>query len=137
MNHDDHSCAANNLEVKVTQITEQKKNKENDQQEDDKTMPMPRGASFDSGYATTANRGGAVYREISEKMTKSGWKMCRSLARATFLTAAEKLAHVLLDMSGKERVDGDAARLARDPEFQEALGDMLEKTLIGDVNRRV
>jgi hypothetical protein len=84
-------------------------------------MSMPKGTKFKSGYATVTNRG-MGYREIAETMTASGHKMNHATARNHFLRAMEKIAKPMVDFIG---TDMKAKDLAEDPDFQDALIDIM------------
>ena len=76
---------------------------------------MPKGQSFDHGYATAA----MGYREISEIMTANNDKMNHSTARNVFLRAMTKLCKSVAETMGEELDDPETA--AKDPRFQSAI----------------
>ena len=82
---------------------------------------MPKGTKFKSGYATVTNTG-LGYREIAEIMTKEGHKMNHATARNYFLRAMEKLAKPMI---GFAESGLDPSDLAQDPQFQDALVEIL------------
>ena len=84
-------------------------------------MSMPKGTKFKSGYATVTDTG-MGYREIAEVMTREGHKMNHATARNYFLRAMEKIATPMVGVSG---LDKDPAELAQDPQFQDALVEIL------------
>ena len=84
---------------------------------------MPKGTKFKSGYATVTNQG-LGYREIAEILTKEGHKMNHATARNYFLRAMEKLAEPMVALMTNERT---AQELAADPDFQDAMIDILSK----------
>ena len=85
-------------------------------------MVMPKGQSFDHGYATAA----MGYREISEIMTAHGDKMNHSTARNVFLSAMTKLSKSVADLMGEELDDPET--VSKDPRFQSAIESYLRET---------
>ena len=84
-------------------------------------MSMPKGTKFKSGYATVTNQG-MGFREIAEKMTSHGFKMNHATARNHFLRAMEKIASPMVSFI---ETDMDAKQLAENPNFQDALIDIM------------
>ena len=78
-------------------------------------MVMPKGQSFDHGYATAA----MGYREISEIMTANDDKMNHSTARNVFLSAMTKLCTSVAELMGEDLDDPEV--VAKDPRFQSAI----------------
>ena len=83
---------------------------------------MPNGYKSKNGYATVSSSDGCLgYREIADKMNKSGDKMNHSTARNVFLRAMSKIAEsICVSFEGD-----DPARLAQDPRFQECIYEII------------
>ena len=84
-------------------------------------MSMPKGTKFKSGYATVTDQG-MGYREIAEAMNDAGFKMNHATARNHFLRAMEKIAKPMVGFIGG---DLNAKQLAQNPQFQDALIDII------------
>lgn len=84
-------------------------------------MSMPKGTKFKSGYATVTDQG-LGYREIAEVLTAEGHKMNHATARNYFLRAMEKLASPMVKLMDNDR---SAEELAADPQFQDAMIEIL------------
>ena len=82
-------------------------------------MSMPKGHKSKNGYATVTGEGKG-YREIAEEMSKSGHVMNHATARNYFLRAMKKLAKPI-----SEHSDRSTEELAADPDFQEAIADII------------
>jgi len=85
-------------------------------------MVMPKGQTFDHGYAT-ATMG---YREISEFMTERGDKMNHSTARNVFMSAMTKMSESVIRVLGDE-APLDPQHAAKDPRFQSAIESYLRE----------
>ena len=94
-------------------------------------MSMPKGYKSKNGYATVRKHaGGLGYREIAEKMTKSGDKMNHSTARNIFISAMEKVARDACVMFDVNPTEENIKRISNDPRFQSGLIDILNDRLI-------
>jgi hypothetical protein len=91
---------------------------------------MPKGHKAKSGYATVdKDLGGLGYREIAERMTDDGVRMNHATARNTFLRAMEKIALKVCKSSDVDFREIDTDRVARHPEFQCAIQDIMHDDL--------
>lgn len=86
-------------------------------------MAMPKGHKMSQGYATVAE--GLDYRAISEIMTERGFKMNHATARNVLLSAMRSLAADILKSQGDEVSLDKVERVARSPQFQSGIADML------------
>ena len=86
-------------------------------------MAMPRGHKMNQGYATVAD--GLDYRAISEIMTENGFKMNHATARNVLLGAMRSLAVDVLISRGESPDPVKADKIARMPQFQSGIADML------------
>jgi len=66
-------------------------------------MSMPKGHKSQFGYSTISDLpGGRGFREISEHMTASGFKMNHSNARNVLMSGLTKIARGVCDVYGEE-----------------------------------
>ena len=86
-------------------------------------MAMPRGHKMNQGYATVKD--GLDYRAISEIMSERGFKMNHATARNVLLSGMRSLAADLLVSRGENPDPGESDRIARSPQFQSGVADML------------
>ncbi len=87
-------------------------------------MSMPKGHIVKGGYATVSKEyQGYDYRTISEIMTADGHKMNHATARNKFLQVMEKFASKICTESD---VRGDINEIARSPQFQAGICEMLQ-----------
>ena len=86
-------------------------------------MAMPKGHKMNQGYATVKD--GLDYRAISEIMSEKGFKMNHATARNVLLSAMRSLASDLLVSRGREADPAESDRIARSPQFQSGVADML------------
>ena len=78
-----------------------------------------------SEYATTSDTMGCDYREIANTLTLAGYPMNHSSARNYVMRAVEKIAKsVITAYDGDE---SDSRRVARDPNFQASLAEILRE----------
>ena len=82
-------------------------------------MSMPKGMKHEHGYATVKGIGKG-YREISDIMTTSGFKMNHASARNYFMRAMEKLAKPVSRITGRASKD-----IAADTRFQTAIAELI------------
>jgi len=88
-------------------------------------MALRRGMRVDRGYATVADDEGDNYREIADMMTEMGFSMNHSSARNYVLRVMRKFATALaeewqLDLN-EQRID----EIAKSPQFQHGIADLL------------
>ena len=84
---------------------------------------MPRGHKMTQGYATVKD--GMDYRAISNVMTSNGYKMNHATARNVLLSAMRTIAHEVLLSTGEEVSLEKADSVARSPNFQSGVADMM------------
>jgi beta-lactamase class A len=82
-------------------------------------MSMPKGMKHEHGYATVKGVGKG-YREISDIMTKDGFKMNHASARNYFIRAMEKLAKPVSKITGRPPKE-----IAADARFQSAIAELV------------
>jgi transposase len=79
----------------------------------------------DRGYATVADDEGDNYREIADMMTEMGFSMNHSSARNYVLRVMRKFAAALADEwqldLNEQRID----EIAKSPQFQHGIADLL------------
>jgi len=90
-----------------------------------KQMALKRGMRVDRGYATVADDEGDNYREIADMMTEMGFSMNHSSARNYVLRVMRKFVKELaeewqLDLN-EQRID----EIAKSPQFQHGIADLL------------
>jgi len=88
-------------------------------------MALKRGMRVDRGYATVADDEGDNYREIADMMTEMGFSMNHSSARNYVLRVMRKFVKELaeewqLDLN-EQRID----EIAKSPQFQHGIADLL------------
>ena len=88
-------------------------------------MALKQGARVDRGYATVAEDEGVNYREIAELMTELGYGMNHSSARNYVLRVMRKLVSALAEAWGQELDERRIDEIAKDPNFQHAMADLL------------
>ena len=86
---------------------------------------MPKGKKFSNGYITT-DEDSANLRVISEIMGKHGFKMGHATVRNIILKLMQKFAKAILTHSD-EQTDESIKRIASDPRFQSAIGDLIRE----------
>lgn len=77
-------------------------------------------------YASITDSDGVNYREIADTMTEIGFKMNHSSARNYVLRVMTKFADELVKQWGIDVPDGDVARIAKSPQFQQGICDVLQ-----------
>lgn len=99
----------------------------------DKDMSMPRGAKIEGGYASISDDPDAMnFRAISEAMTRAGHKMNHSSARNYLLRGVGKFAEAMAEFYGADMTEVELERLSRDPDFQDAVRDLVIDHVYGD-----
>lgn len=90
-------------------------------------MSMPKGKKVSVGYATVVDDDGANYRTISEHMTKLGQPMNHASARNHVLRIMKKFAIAFAEASGDLVDDDKVTSTARDPRFQSAMTELIQR----------
>jgi len=88
-------------------------------------MSLLRGSKVTRGYATVED--GENYRLIATVMSDLGFQMNHSSARNGVLRSMKCFASALAPALGYPTDEASIARLARSPEFQGGVGDLLAK----------
>lgn len=88
-------------------------------------MALKQGARVDRGYATVADDEGVNYREIAELMTELGFGMNHSSARNYVLRVMRKFVAALGEAWGHQLDEKRIDEIAKDPNFQHAMADLL------------
>jgi len=78
-----------------------------------------------SNYATVSEEEGVNYREISDMMTEIGFKMNHSSARNYVLRVMKKFVEALVDNWGLEVPQDRIDVIAKSPQFQQAIYEVL------------
>lgn len=95
-------------------------------EEKNQHMSMPRGTKIESGYASIADDPDAMnFRAISEAMTAAGHRMNHSSARNYLLRGMRKFAEGLAEHYGVNMSPSEVENLARNPEFQDTIRELL------------
>ena len=89
-------------------------------------MALKQGSRIDRGYATVAQDDGVNYREIAEVMTDLGFEMNHSSARNYILRVMRKFVVALCDAWSEEFDEDRIDEIAKDPNFQRAVADLLQ-----------
>lgn len=88
-------------------------------------MALNKGMKVERGYATVAEDEGDNYREIADMMTELGFSMNHSSARNYVLRVMRKFAKALSDEwrlgLNEQRID----EIAKCPNFQHGIADLL------------
>lgn len=88
-------------------------------------MALRRGTRVDRGYATVAEDEGINYREIADTMTELGFNMNHSSARNYVLRVMRKFAAAFADKWGLELTESKIDEIAKNPNFQHGVADLL------------
>ena len=88
-------------------------------------MSMPKGYKVDRGYATVNELGGLDYRSIAESMTDDGFKMNHATPRNVFVKGMSNIAREVCVLHGKECTPQNLKRVAIDPNFQNAIAELM------------
>lgn len=78
-----------------------------------------------SNYATVSDEEGVNYREISDMMTEIGFKMNHSSARNYVLRVMKKFVEALVDNWGLDVPSEKLDIIAKSPQFQQAIYEVL------------
>lgn len=81
-------------------------------------------------YATITNDDGVDYRKISREMSKRGWKMNHSSVRNYILRIMQKFAVEYSYCVDNKFKKDDALDIAKNPEFQAMVSDLIQKALL-------
>jgi len=88
-------------------------------------MALRRGTRVDRGYATVAEDEGVNYREIADLMTELGFSMNHSSARNYVLRVMRKFAKAYSEAWDFEADDAKIDEIAKNPNFQHGIADLL------------
>ena len=88
-------------------------------------MALRRGMRVDRGYATVAEDEGVNYREIADTMTELGFEMNHSSARNYVLRVMRKFAKAFTKDMKMDLDDVRINEIAKDPNFQHGVADLL------------
>jgi len=88
-------------------------------------MALRRGTRVDRGYATVAEDEGVNYREIADLMTELGFNMNHSSARNYVLRVMRKFAKAYTDDLDFEADEAKIDEIAKNPNFQHGVADLL------------
>jgi|APSaa5957512535_1039671.scaffolds.fasta_scaffold15542_2 hypothetical protein len=93
-------------------------------------MPMPRGKKINYAYATVSDDyESANYRTISKVMSEQGFKMNHASARNYILKIMKKFAKSIALKEGIKLSDEKLMGIARNPNFQSAIGDLVQNEI--------
>ena len=90
---------------------------------------MPKGFKAEKGYSTVTDIGKS-YQEISDIMTKQGYKMNHSTVRNIINRAMKKIA---TDVCKQVNSNVDPERISRDPEFHSGIFEIFEDHISGNI----
>lgn len=96
-------------------------------------MSLRRGTTVDRGYATVAEDEGVNYREIADTMTELGFNMNHSSARNYVLRVMRKFAIAYAQQWGIQLTETKIDEIAKNPNFQHGVADLLH---VVEVERR-
>jgi len=88
-------------------------------------MALRRGMRVDRGYATVADDEGDNYREIADMMTELGFSMNHSSARNYVLRVMRKFVNALADEWNLKLTEQRVDEIAKSPQFQHGIADLL------------
>lgn len=88
-------------------------------------MALRKGTRVDRGYATVVEDEGVNYREIADTMTDLGFNMNHSSARNYVLRIMRKFAKAFADNWDIEINDAKIDEIAKNPNFQYGIADLL------------
>lgn len=88
-------------------------------------MALRRGTRVDRGYATVAEDEGVNYREIADTMSELGFNMNHSSARNYVLRVMRKFAKAFADDWDIAVDDTRIDEIAKNPNFQHGIADLL------------
>ena len=96
-------------------------------------MALKKGSTVERGYATVATDEGVNYREIADTMTELGFPMNHSSARNYVLRVLRKFVAELADQYDIDLNEGKIDEIAKSPNFQQGIADLLH---VVEVERR-
>ena len=96
-------------------------------------MALKKGSTVERGYATVATDEGVNYREIADTMTELGFPMNHSSARNYVLRVMRKFVAELADQYDIDLNEGKIDEIAKSPNFQQGIADLLH---VVEVERR-
>lgn len=88
-------------------------------------MALKKGTTVDRGYATVATDEGINYREIADTMTELGFPMNHSSARNYVLRVMRKFIEAFVDAYDIDVTEDRLNEIAKSPEFQHGVADLL------------
>jgi hypothetical protein len=88
-------------------------------------MALRKGRTVDRGYATVAEDEGDNYREIADMMTEMGFSMNHSSARNYVLRVMRKFVQALIDEWQLDLSEQRVDEIAKSPQFQHGIADLL------------
>jgi hypothetical protein len=91
--------------------------------------------TFQHGYATSANLGGAGYVEIANRLAADGDSISMSSVRNFYLSGLRKIAHEVCITQGVDKRDicETVDKMVFDPRFQESISSTLNSMSMGDL----
>lgn len=100
-------------------------------------MTMPNGFRTAHGYATvSSSTGGNDYRDVARQMTEAGHQMNHATARNVLLGVMEKFAAAILTHYGENVSTDVVKRIAREPSFQDGLGELIQDEFLGKKSKK-
>lgn len=88
-------------------------------------MALMKGTRVDRGYATVAGDEGVNYREIADTMTALGFPMNHSSARNYVLRVMRRFVRQFAERWDMVLTEEQVDVIAKDPQFQNGVADML------------
>jgi len=93
-------------------------------------MSMPKGKKISRGYATVSEDDECTsYREISQIMTKDGYRMNHASARNHLLRIMKQFARTIATSEGVKLSQDKLMLIAKDPKFQSAISELVQNEL--------
>ncbi len=89
-------------------------------------MTLTKGSKVERGYATVTSDDGVNYRQIADIMCDLGFPMNHSSARNHILRIMQKFAYEFAKNWNIELTEERLARIAKIPEFQYGVADLLQ-----------
>ena len=91
---------------------------------------MPKGKKISRGYATVSEDDDCTsYREISQIMTKNGYRMNHASARNHLLRIMKHFARTIAAAEGVKLSQDRLMSVAKDPSFQSAISELIQNEL--------
>lgn len=89
-------------------------------------MALRKGTHVERGYATVADDEGDNYREIADMMVELGFNMNHSSARNYVLRVMRKFATAFVKAWDIEADEARIDEIAKNPNFQHGIADLLQ-----------